>query len=172
VVRFKEHLRVRPYAPSWSDEEDLTLRRLIDKKCSAQQISDMLPTTRTRNAVIGRAHRLGWSINGGQTTVKVGPGGVVLFAQRKQKVRKVPVQRKRIIKPKPKLIEPRVRNINHLPENPQRLTELPPRSCKYPVRRGDDGEWLMCADARWNDESPYCKDHHQLSYRPAIRRFK
>jgi len=43
---------------SWTEEEVLTLQRLWDQGLSASQIAQQLGSV-TRNAVIGKAHRLG-----------------------------------------------------------------------------------------------------------------
>ena len=45
----------------WSSEDDEILRKMWDDGFSASQIVGALSRPRSRNAVIGRIHRLGWT---------------------------------------------------------------------------------------------------------------
>lgn len=52
----------------WSSQEDNILRDNIHR--TAREIADIIGVHRTRNSIIGRAHRLGLNIGGSVSTVK------------------------------------------------------------------------------------------------------
>lgn len=156
----------RPLSPGWTELEEEELQKLLNLRYTAKQISDMLPG-RTRNAIIGKCHRESYELQSQLHRPKDAP----------RTPPKVKIKRVKKLKLPPKEIvdrpwlRGRVLGPHHtkrrlpVPANPRRLTELPFRSCKFPVARGEDGEWLLCADPQHVD-SAYCRPHHAECYQP------
>ena len=55
---------IRHQSPPWTDEEEQRLREQVAQGLSAAQIAVSFPG-KSRNAILGKAHRLGMRINGG-----------------------------------------------------------------------------------------------------------
>ena len=122
----------------WTPERDDRLRDLWDSGISGSQIGVQLGTT--KNAVIGRAHRLGLPLRG---------------------------ERKAKALPKPQEPLP-VIELPALPRMPRRLLiwDLTPRDCKFPIA-GVGEHTEFCGAARVADR-PYCSAHVAVAYRKAV----
>ncbi len=159
---------------SWTDERVHLLRRLWSEGLTASQIAARLGNGVTRNAVIGKVHRLGLS---GRVT-KSRP--VQPKPQRKvfdgSATRLSPlVIGATALKPSPRPApkpEP-------APE-PIRLVEMPTgercsilmlneRTCRWPI--GDPGteEFSFCGGPP-REKGPYCEYHSRIAFQPMIDR--
>jgi len=151
---------------SWTDERVELLKKLWSEGLSASQIAGQLGGV-TRNAVIGKVHRL--SLSGRAKPVSSSP--------RPRKVRTGAPHRparhyisgntalKTHASPAPVPIEDIVVPI---PLNVS-LLALNDQMCKWP--NGDPGSetFGFCGHPNWNG-LPYCEYHSRVAYQPADRR--
>lgn len=158
---------------SWSDERVEILKKLWVDGLSASQIAKQLGGV-TRNAVIGKVHRLG-------------------LAGRAAPSRPI----KRVLRPRPTLvtetpdieIKPIVgetkskpnTNENWTPHNhkheiaPRRdgvligVLDLAPNMCKWPIGDPTDAEFGFCG-AKSHASWPYCEEHGMIAYQPNFKK--
>tara|TARA_B100000767_G_scaffold254092_1_gene259193 strand:+ start:23 stop:523 length:501 start_codon:yes stop_codon:yes gene_type:complete len=143
---------------SWNDEKVNKLKELWGKGSTASQIAEIIGGI-SRNAVIGKAHRLNLSskiktrnTSSGQS---FGSGSEENnFKQRQDRKSKF----------KSLLIEK-----DFEPENPKKLEELDESSCKWPVGHPEEKSFYFCGRSSLKDFS-YCKLHLLYAYQPKGRR--
>ncbi|WP_395645910.1 GcrA family cell cycle regulator [Terricaulis sp.] len=143
----------------WTEERVALLRKLWAEGLSASQIAKQLGGV-TRNAVIGKVHRLGLA------------GRATPSRPAKRPVRQ---SRPRVIGPS----VPRLRPANTLPSvvipdlEPLKLEDgkaasvltLNESMCKFPI--GDPTESTFAFCGRSSHSGPYCADHARLAYQPS-----
>lgn len=129
-------------AEPWTEERDAQLTKLRNHGFSSTQIAVELGGV-TRNAVIGRAMRLGLD--------KRRPGT------------RGPLKKKQFRMPSvPKTASPYAAiTIHDQSDNPVALLDLEPHHCRWPMQ---DVPYLFCADAK-QDGSSYCSRHFSVSRR-------
>lgn len=134
-------------APSWTDEETITLKRLWDEGASASAIGATLG--RSRNAIIGRVHRLGMQERRSSWVLR--PPKPPKPAVLKLKPVKKPSS------PAPKPYVP----IHHEPAPLNvMLCEIPDNGCHWPMNEG--GPYIFCGHER-NGHRTYCDFHQSKS---------
>ena len=139
---------------SWTEEKVNTLKELWGKGKTASQIAEVIGGI-SRNAVIGKAHRLNLSAkikNRSQTFKKIDEN-FDLSQNEKQK-------RGRRNRFKSLIIEK-----DFEPENPKQLEELDENSCKWPIGHPDEKSFYFCGRSSLKDFS-YCKLHLLYAYQP------
>jgi GcrA cell cycle regulator len=150
----------------WTDERVETLKTLWLDGLSASQIAKQLGGV-TRNAVIGKVHRLGLS---GRATPSQ-PTPVAFKPQRPARpVSAAPVAPRRPT-PAPNFAAQAPRPA--APAVPARVDEpggatvltLGRHMCKWPIGDPSSSEFTFCG-RRAADERPYCVEHAQLAYQP------
>tara|TARA_R110002096_G_scaffold87253_1_gene200297 strand:+ start:8031 stop:8513 length:483 start_codon:yes stop_codon:yes gene_type:complete len=124
---------------AWTDERVAKLRELWDKGLSASQIAKELAEGVTRNAVIGKAHRMGLASR--PSPVKSDP----------QKKAKAPVEKK-VVKPKAKA-----------PTGKVSLLDLTERMCKWPIGHPGEPDFHFCGKPS-APTFPYCGTHCGEAY--------
>lgn len=156
---------------SWTDERVGTLKKLWLEGQSASQIAKQLGGGVTRNAVIGKVHRLGLS-------GRAAPSQPVRAALRPPRARTVqsppsqPSAPRRIeaaetppprpTPPSPRVVEP------ELPGTATVLT-LGAHMCKWPIGDPSTSEFSFCG-RRAGDGIPYCVEHAKVAYQPQAKR--
>ena len=138
---------------SWTDEKVEKLKELWTKGHTASQIAEALGDT-TRNAVIGKAHRLNLearapSKNSGTPT-----------ARDNRQVRRSPAPTSRKAKFQSILLDK-----NFEPENPKSLEDLTESTCKWPVGHPNEEKFYFCG-RKPEGEFPYCKLHVLYAFQP------
>ena len=138
---------------SWTSEKVEKLKELWSKGHTASQIAEMLGDT-TRNAVIGKAHRLNLSAK-----IKTRPANISHNSKYNEnsKVKSVKGRRSKF---KSLIIEK-----DFEPENPKQLEELDDNSCKWPIGQPDETYFYFCGRTSLKDFS-YCKLHLLYAYQP------
>jgi GcrA cell cycle regulator len=130
----------------WTEAEDATLKQMYEQEYSCSQIAGRL-SGKTRNAVIGRVHRLGLPRRG---------AGIAPARARKERRERSPRRRRvAMAAPPPQEIKLRCAAIE-----PRHATiEGGLSGCRWPY---GDGPFTFC-DHPKTEGSSYCADHFFLS---------
>ena len=139
---------------SWNEEKVAKLKELWGKGNTASQIAEIIGGI-SRNAVIGKAHRLNLSakIKTRAATSNQNFDSSVINKDTRSK-------RGRKNKFKSLIIEK-----DFEPENPKQLEELDESSCKWPICHPDEENFYFCGRSSLKDFS-YCKLHLLYAYQP------
>ena len=161
---------------SWTDERVSTLKKLWAEGHSASQIAKQLGGV-TRNAVIGKVHRLGLS---GRATPsrpvkrpprlarpkpRVLPDGSVKVAapqalERPAEAPRTAIERQEPLAPLPPL--------TMADGEPATILTLRDSMCKWPIGDPADPKFAFCG--RKADCGPYCAEHAKVAFQPARKR--
>ena len=139
---------------SWTDEKVSKLKELWGKGNTASQIAEIIGGI-SRNAVIGKAHRLNLSAKI-KTRAATSNKNFENSLDKKNSYSK----RSRRSKFKSLIIEK-----DFEPENPKQLEELDENSCKWPIGHPDEKSFYFCGRSSLKDFS-YCKLHLLFAYQP------
>ncbi len=139
---------------SWTDEKVAKLKELWGKGNTASQIAEIIGGI-SRNAVIGKAHRLNLSAKI-KTRSATSSQNFDNSLDNKNQSNK----RGRKSKFKSLIIEK-----DFEPENPKQLEELDENSCKWPIGHPDEKTFYFCGRSSLKDFS-YCKLHLLYAYQP------
>ena len=139
---------------SWDEQRVQKLRELWGKGNTASQIAEIIGGI-SRNAVIGKAHRLNLSAKIKTRTATSNKSFEISTEKNNSKTR-----RGRKSKFKSLIIEK-----DFEPENPKQLEELDENSCKWPIGHPDEKSFYFCGRSSLKDFS-YCKLHLLYAYQP------
>ena len=139
---------------SWTEEKVSKLKELWGKGNTASQIAEIIGGI-SRNAVIGKAHRLNLSAKIKTRTATSNKSFEISTEKNNSKTR-----RGRKSKFKSLIIEK-----DFEPENPKQLEELDENSCKWPIGHPDEKSFYFCGRSSLKDFS-YCKLHLLYAYQP------
>ena len=143
---------------SWTEEKVAKLKELWGKGKTASQIAEIIGGI-SRNAVIGKAHRLNLS-------AKIRTKGSS-FEASKEKTNtdsKLTNKKRGRIKFRSLLIEK-----DFEPENPKQLEELDDKTCKWPIGHPDEEKFYFCGRTSLKDFS-YCKLHLLFAFQPKAKK--
>ena len=138
----------------WTDEKVAKLKELWGKGNTASQIAEIIGGL-SRNAVIGKAHRLNLSAKIKTRAATSNQNFENSIGEKNIKIRKG-----RRSKFKSLIIEK-----DFEPENPKQLEELDENSCKWPIGHPDEKSFYFCGRSSLKDFS-YCKLHLLYAYQP------
>ena len=139
---------------SWTEEKVTKLKELWGKGNTASQIAEIIGGI-SRNAVIGKAHRLNLSAKIKTRTATSNQNFENSLNEKNFKTRK-----NRRSKFKSLIIDK-----NFEPENPKQLEELDENSCKWPIGHPNEKSFYFCGRSSLKDFS-YCKLHILYAYQP------
>ena len=139
---------------SWTEEKVAKLKELWGKGNTASQIAEIIGGI-SRNAVIGKAHRLNLSAKIKTRTATSNQNFENSLDEKQNKTR-----RSRKSKFKSLIIDK-----NFEPESPKQLEELDENSCKWPIGHPDEKSFYFCGRSSLKDFS-YCKLHLLYAYQP------
>ena len=139
---------------SWTDEKVAKLKELWGKGSTASQIAEIIGGI-SRNAVIGKAHRLNLSAKIKTRTATSNHNFENSLVEKENKNK-----RSRKGKFRSLIIEK-----DFEPENPKQLEELDENSCKWPIGHPDEKSFYFCGRSSLKDFS-YCKLHLLYAYQP------
>ena len=138
---------------SWTDEKVEKLRDLWAKGQTASRIAEALGNT-TRNAVIGKAHRL--NLEARATSKDSGKS----VSRENKPVRRGVAPTSRKAKFQSILLDK-----NFEPENPRSLENLTDETCKWPIGHPNEEKFYFCG-RKSEGEFPYCKLHILYAFQP------
>ena len=140
---------------SWTEEKVESLKKLWGSGKTASQIAEIIGGI-SRNAVIGKAHRLNLSAKIKTRTATSNQN----FNNSTNEKNIQAAKRGRKSKFKSLIIEK-----DFEPENPIQLEELDENSCKWPIGHPDEKSFYFCGRTSLKDFS-YCKLHLLYAYQP------
>ena len=143
---------------SWNEEKVTKLKELWGKGSTASQIAEIIGGI-SRNAVIGKAHRLNLS-----SKIKTRNASSSLNFDNSLEENSSKQKRSRKSKFQSLIIEK-----DFEPENPKKLEELDESSCKWPVGHPEEKSFYFCGRSSLKDFS-YCKLHLLYAYQPKGRK--
>tara|TARA_B100000029_G_scaffold212679_1_gene210672 strand:- start:94 stop:588 length:495 start_codon:yes stop_codon:yes gene_type:complete len=138
---------------SWTPERENKLKELWKKGHTASQIASMLGET-TRNAVIGKAHRLNLEARAvaKKTASKTKAENIIPNNKGEKLSRKARFKSLLLDK-------------NFEPENPKTLEELTDENCKWPIGHPYEKNFYFCG-RKPMEKFPYCKLHVLYAFQP------
>ena len=139
---------------SWTEEKVAKLKELWGKGNTASQIAEIIGGL-SRNAIIGKAHRLNLSAKIKTRTATSNQTFENSIENRNNKTK-----RGRRSKFKSLIIEK-----DFEPENPKQLEELDESCCKWPIGHPNEKSFYFCGRSSLKDFS-YCKLHLLYAYQP------
>ena len=139
---------------SWTEEKVDKLKELWGNGSTAIQIAEIIGGL-SRNAVIGKAHRLNLSAKIKTRTATSNHNFENSLVEKETKNK-----RNRKGKFRSLIIEK-----DFEPENPKQLEELDENSCKWPIGHPDEKSFYFCGRSSLKDFS-YCKLHLLYAYQP------
>ena len=140
---------------SWTEEREQRLRKLWEKGYTASQIAEMLGEGTTRNAVIGKAHRLKLAARAASKQSK---------SLKKQDAASGLNKREGYISRKSRF-KSLLLDKNFEVENPKKLEELSDKNCRWPIGHPDEENFYFCGRSSVENFS-YCKLHVLYAFQP------
>jgi len=140
---------------SWTLEKETKLKELWKKGHTASQIAAILGGDTTRNAVIGKAHRLNLE-------------GRAAFKKIKTKTNKdnnIPSEVKTQKLGRKASFKALLLDKNFEPENPKKLEELTDKTCRWPIGHPYEENFYFCGRQPM-EKFRYCKLHILYAYQP------
>ena len=143
---------------SWNEEKVEKLKNLWGKGSTASQIAEIIGGI-SRNAVIGKAHRLNLS-----SKIKTRNASSSQNFDNGSDENPSKQRRGRKSKFQSLIIEK-----DFEPENPKKLEELDESSCKWPTGQPEEESFYFCGRSSLKNFS-YCKLHLLYAYQPKGRK--
>ena len=139
---------------SWTPEKEAKLKDLWKKGHTASQIANMLGDT-TRNAVIGKAHRL--NLEGRVASKKV--------RSETTKKHNITSENKATKLSRKARFKALLLDKNFEQENPKKLEELTDTTCRWPIGHPYEKNFYFCGRQSM-EKFPYCKLHVLYAFQP------
>ena len=143
---------------NWDETKVAKLKELWGKGSTASQIAEIIGGI-SRNAVIGKAHRLNLS-----TKIKTRNASSSQNFDSNSGVNNSKQKQGKKSRFQSLIIEK-----DFEPENPKKLEELDEGSCKWPVGHPEEKSFYFCGRSSLKDFS-YCKLHLLYAYQPKGRK--
>ena len=152
---------------AWTDERIAQLKAGWEGGMTASQIAEVLGEGVTRNAVIGKAHRLGLEarpspVKAGEETVEAAPAAAPVASAAPVPAAPAPVA------------PPAARPLAQKPARTGKaarttLLDLNEKICKWPLGHPGDADFHFCGKAS-QAGFPYCTEHCLVAYQAQLPR--
>ena len=139
---------------SWTEEKVAKLKELWGKGNTASQIAEIIGGI-SRNAVIGKAHRLNLSAK-----IKTRSS-----SNNQKNAKSLENENKSSRKSRRNRFKSLIIEKDFEPENPKQLEELDENSCKWPIGHPNEKSFYFCGRSSLKDFS-YCKLHLLYAFQP------
>ena len=139
---------------SWTNDRVEKLKKLWKEGHSASQIAGLIGNT-TRNAVIGKAHRLNLQA---RTISKKPKSKINTENSNTSEIKHQKLGRKARFKAL-------LLDKNFEQENPKKLEELDEKTCRWPIGHPYEKDFYFCGRTPI-DKFPYCKLHLLYAFQP------
>ena len=133
---------------SWTYERVEKLKQLWEEGLTASRIAAELGEV-TRNAVIGKAHRLGLS---GRMASKKSNGGISIIRKKRLNIS----QNQKVINIAPVINEPM---------NPTDFENIKDGLCRWPLGEPEEIDFKFCG-RNTQEGFVYCQSHYKQAYQP------
>ena len=143
---------------SWDEEKVSKLKELWGKGKTASQIAEIIGGL-SRNAVIGKAHRLNLS-------AKIKTRNTVINQNQNKEVHSNNIKNKTLRRSRFRSL---IIEKDFEPENPKQLEELDENSCKWPIGHPNEKSFYFCGRSSLKDYS-YCKLHLLYAFQPKFKK--
>ena len=158
---------------SWTEDRVGALKKLWLEGQSASQIAKQLGGGVTRNAVIGKVHRLGLSGRAAPSQPARTAATFRTARPRPAAATPAPAQPsapRRLEAVQPKLVQPAAPAPAPIPDLPGTATvmTLGAHMCKWPIGDPSSREFSFCG--RRASEGVYCVEHARVAYQPQVRK--
>jgi GcrA cell cycle regulator len=153
----------------WTDDEDKLLAEMYEKGLSASQIAKKIPGRSSRNAIIGRIHRLKLPPRAPRP-VTGKRDGLIARPSRSFRQPQLSKEATRILRE----LAAQMKETATVVEKPDvagpvggvALLDLTPSSCRWPINSPPRfGEFRFCGAHR-AEGRPYCQRHADIAYTP------
>lgn len=142
---------------TWTEVRTEKLKKLWGEGHTASQISKMLGNGISRNAVIGKSHRLGLQGRAQSRMISSPKINNRTFNENNEQGEK---RQKR-----PRGLRAIVIEKDFEPENPIPLEKLTDKTCRWPIGHPDEKDFYFCGRSSM-DSRVYCKLHVLHAYQP------
>lgn len=154
---------------SWTEERVSLLTKLWGEGHTAAEIAKQLGGV-TRNAVIGKAHRL--KLSNRVSPIQQNKKALAKPANKNEAIKKPVVKKVKAVSTpsnaKTKVLSPKpVRDVRK-DGNLYSLMELKPRMCRWPCGDPKEDDFGFCGDHAMPG-LPYCAEHAKVAYQAATR---
>lgn len=144
----------------WNDERIGLLEKLWADGLSASQIAAELGDGVTRNAIIGKVHRLGLNGHGGMTKGTATPRPTrVKQPRRSQSGGHILLEADVVELPPESIVDLEIPL-----EQRRTLLQLTEKTCRWPVGTPGTGNLFFCGGPADNSVEPYCAFHSRVAY--------
>ena len=140
----------------WTPEKTEQLKKLWNEGHTASQIAAMLGDGISRNAVIGKSHRLGLASRSHSRNIYIQKSENKFHHKNS-----VPLKKLR----KPRGLRAIIIEKDFEPENPTKLENLNEKTCRWPIGHPDEANFYFCGRNPM-EERVYCKLHVLHAYQP------
>ena len=142
---------------SWTPERERKLKELWKKGHTASQIAVLIGNT-TRNAVIGKAHRLNLQARASSKKSSLKVNTVNTGNNNTPEIKTQKLGRKARFKAL-------LLDKNFEQENPKKLEELTDETCRWPIGHPYEEKFYFCG-RKPMEKFPYCKLHVLYAFQP------
>ena len=142
---------------SWTPERESKLRALWKKGHTASQIAALIGET-TRNAIIGKAHRLNLQARASSKKSSLKVNTVNTGNNNTPEIKTQKLGRKARFKAL-------LLDKNFEQENPKKLEELTDETCRWPIGHPYEENFYFCG-RKSIEKFPYCKLHVLYAFQP------
>jgi GcrA cell cycle regulator len=154
----------------WTDERVATLKKLWLDGLSASQIAKQLGGV-TRNAVIGKVHRLGLSGRAAPSQ-PTRPAFKAPRPARPVAAAPSPAPQRRISESASPVVQPMPAASRKEAPGSATVLTLGAHMCKWPIGDPATDGFTFCGTGIGASEGPYCETHAQIAYQPQQARKK